>query len=180
MSIELVTPALSPAVSISDLRAYLRLEHDIDDARIASLIRTASDICEQFLGALLLNSQWRQTEPATTAPIRLKRAPVRAVSAVWARDINAVDILLNPTERIVDIDADGLCHARLLAYPADAQSLIFDFTAGQANDPNGIPEAIRQGILRLAAHLYDQPQADAFPPTSVAALWRPYRRLRLS
>ena len=52
---------------------------------------------------------------------------------------------------------------------------------GLAADWNGIPEPLRQGIIRLVAHLYTHRDfADAGPPpTAVAALWRPWRRLRL-
>jgi len=43
-----------------------------------------------------------------------------------------------------------------------------------------LPEPLRQGIVRLAAHLYTvRGEAEAPPPACVAALWRPWRRLRL-
>jgi uncharacterized phiE125 gp8 family phage protein len=50
-----------------------------------------------------------------------------------------------------------------------------------ATDPNGLPEALRHGIVRLAAHLYShRDEAEqAGPPAAVTALWRPWRRLRL-
>jgi uncharacterized phiE125 gp8 family phage protein len=54
------------------------------------------------------------------------------------------------------------------------------FTAGVAADWNGVPEPLRQGIVRLAAHLYGaRGQDEGAPPASVAALWRPWRRVRL-
>lgn len=41
--------------------------------------------------------------------------------------------------------------------------------------------ALREGIIRFAAHLYrDREAASASePPAAVAALWRPWRELRL-
>ena len=55
------------------------------------------------------------------------------------------------------------------------------YTAGLADEANGVPEAIRHGIVRLAAHLYQKREAHetAPPPATVTALWRPWRRLRL-
>jgi len=54
-------------------------------------------------------------------------------------------------------------------------------TAGMADDQNGVPEPIRQGVLRLVAHLFaDRDGEGAAPPASVTALWRPYRRMRLA
>jgi hypothetical protein len=46
-----------------------------------------------------------------------------------------------------------------------------------------LPEGIRQGALRLAAHQYRERDVDApqpVPPAAVAALWRPWRRMRLA
>jgi uncharacterized phiE125 gp8 family phage protein len=51
-----------------------------------------------------------------------------------------------------------------------------------AADWNDIPEAVRFGILRHAAHLYahrDNPAASAMP-SAVQALWQPFRKVRLS
>jgi len=56
------------------------------------------------------------------------------------------------------------------------------FTAGMAATWSGLPESLRQGILRLAAHHYSMRSneaAESAPPAAVAALWRPWRRLRL-
>jgi uncharacterized phiE125 gp8 family phage protein len=54
-------------------------------------------------------------------------------------------------------------------------------TAGIATDENGVPEPIRQGVLRLVAHLFSSRDgAGGDPPAAVTALWRPYRRMRLA
>ena len=56
------------------------------------------------------------------------------------------------------------------------------YRAGLAADWPSLPEALRQGAVRLVAHLHAHRDAgdDAGPPAAVAALWRPYRRMRLS
>ena len=46
-----------------------------------------------------------------------------------------------------------------------------------------VPQAVRHGVIRLAAHLYRQRDTEGdstTPPIAVAALWRPWRRLRLT
>jgi uncharacterized phiE125 gp8 family phage protein len=55
------------------------------------------------------------------------------------------------------------------------------FRAGLGADWNDVPEPLRQGLIRLVAHFYThRDAADAgAPPAAVAALWRPWRRLRL-
>ena len=49
-----------------------------------------------------------------------------------------------------------------------------------AEGANDIPEAIRQGIVRMTQHLHDaRDGADEAPPAAIAALWQPWRRLTL-
>ena len=50
-----------------------------------------------------------------------------------------------------------------------------------AADQNDVPEPIRQGVLRLVAHLFTtRDGSDGEPPAAVTALWRPYRRMKLA
>ncbi|MCC6479976.1 MAG: phage gp6-like head-tail connector protein [Sphingomonadaceae bacterium] len=54
-------------------------------------------------------------------------------------------------------------------------------TAGMAQSWAELPEAIRLGVLRLAAHLHlhrDSPD-DPGPPEAVRTLLRPWRRRRI-
>jgi uncharacterized phiE125 gp8 family phage protein len=65
--------------------------------------------------------------------------------------------------------------------PAGATRVRVSGTAGLAQDENGVPEPIRQGVLRLVAHLFTARDGEAGePPAAVTALWRPYRRTRLA
>ena len=85
-------------VGIEPVKAYLRLETDVEDALLATLVAVAEGMAERFLGAAL--------------------AP-------------------------------------------------------------DMPAPVRQGIVRLAAYLFVHRDDDVAPPAAVAALWRPYRQLRL-
>jgi hypothetical protein len=54
------------------------------------------------------------------------------------------------------------------------------YRAGLAPNANGVPEAIRQGIVRMVQHLHEaRDGAGTPPPAAVAALWQPWRRLTL-
>jgi hypothetical protein len=55
------------------------------------------------------------------------------------------------------------------------------YRAGLADAVDGLPEPLRQGIVRLAAdHFLARGTESAAPPAVVSALWRPFRRMRLS
>ncbi|WP_380784581.1 head-tail connector protein [Sphingomonas sp. R86521] len=42
-----------------------------------------------------------------------------------------------------------------------------------------VPGPIAQGTAMLVAHLFEARSGDVVPPVAVAALWRPYRQVRL-
>lgn len=71
----------------------------------------------------------------------------------------------------------GVEDAVLATLVAAAEGMAERFL-GAALDPVP-PPAVVQGIIRLAAHLYAHRDDDAGPPAAVAALWRPYRQMRL-
>jgi uncharacterized phiE125 gp8 family phage protein len=82
----------------------------------------------------------------------------------------------------IELDADGGALVRVLRQGA-AGRVAVRFTAGLAAEWAGLPDGLRHGVLRLAAHHYREREsgsARAMPPAAVAALWRPWRRVRVA
>jgi uncharacterized phiE125 gp8 family phage protein len=178
MAEETMVAAAEPgpaAVSLAEVKAFLRLERDDEDAVLAGFIRTAMSLCEAFTGQWLLARDGEARLAADAAWQRLTALPVLAISGV--RD---ADGPLPPDAFEVDIDTSGTGWVRLTR-PAGAGRPVACFRAGLASDWNGLPEALRQGLIRLVAHLFThRDAADAGPPpAAVAALWRPWRRMRI-
>lgn len=167
------------AVSLNEARGWLRLGTTIDDAVVAGLIRAATNICEAFIGQFLLVRAAEETVAASAGVVRLSARPVVAVDAVTLLGAGDSETTLAPADYRVTIARDGT--ARLaIALPGEATRIRVAYRAGMAADANGIPEAIRQGIVRMTQHLHDaRDSAGAAPPAAVAALWQPWRRLTL-
>jgi uncharacterized phiE125 gp8 family phage protein len=166
----------SMAVSIAECKAYLRLDRDNEDALIAGFIRTAMGLCEAFTGQWLIIREAEQRLAETAEWQRLSARPVVAIIGV-----SGSNGALPGTAYETDIDVDGGGWVRLLE-PAGVTAPVVRFRAGMGVDWNGVPEALRQGLIRLVVHLFthrDAPDAGA-PPAAVAAMWRPWRRVRLS
>lgn len=169
-------------ILLDEARAFLRLgAAGEEDALLAGLLRAAADTCEAFVGRALLVRAVTETLPAATGWTRLGLAPVVAIDGVAALAGEGGAVALAPADYAIDIDAAGEGWVRL-AKPVEATRLRVAYRAGLASDANGLPEALRHGIVRLAAHLYLQRdgEAGAAPPAAVTALWRPWRRLRLA
>lgn len=169
--------ALAPGPAAREqVKAYLRIGHAGEDALVDSLAASAAELCERFTGQALLARGFTEMLPACARSWqRLGAAPVRAIGAVEALDADGVGTPLAADAYRIDIDASG--DGWVSAGAAGRLSVAYE--AGLAAEWGDLPAALRHGIVRLAAHLYLQRDAgrESEPPTAIAALWRPWRRL---
>jgi uncharacterized phiE125 gp8 family phage protein len=169
-----------PAVSMSEAQAYVRIETGEEEAVLAGLIRTASALCEAFLGRVVIARDFVSDVPASSRWERLQPAPVQSIASVEAVDATGTTTTLPSSSYAIDIDANGDGWVRVID-AGGASRVRVSGTAGLAPDENGVPEPIRQGVLRLVAHLFTARDGEGGePPAAVTALWRPYRRMRLA
>ncbi len=174
-------PTLAPT-ALAELKAWLGISTTRDDAELTGLIRTALELCEGFIGTMPLVSGCEEVLPACSAWQSLTTRPVKAISGVLAIAADGTRTALAPTDFDIDIDAEGTGRMRL-ARPLDQTRVAVRFTAGMAESWDTLPDAIQQGIVRWAAYQHrarDNDKAMAGPPASVAALWRPWRRMRIA
>ena len=176
----IVEPAELAGTALDELKQWLAISTPKDDALLTLLLRASLDMCEGFTGTMPLEAQCEIMLPADGGWQCLGTRPVRAITSVDAVSANGERIALPVDAYAIDIDAEGSGKVRLTRTQA-AQRIAVRFSAGLAPDWAGLPEALRHGIIRLAAHHYrtrDTGPAET-PPAAVAALWRPWRRLRL-
>lgn len=169
-----------PVVTMSEAQAYVRIETGEEEAVLAGLVRSASALCEAFLNRVVLARAFKLDIAASGEWQRLALTPVRTIDAVATVDAAGTETALPVGAYAIDVDSSGDGWVR--ASQADgALRLRVSGSAGMADDENEVPEPIRQGVLRLVAHLFTtRDGAGGDPPAAVTALWRPYRRLSLS
>jgi uncharacterized phiE125 gp8 family phage protein len=166
-------------VHLNEARSWLRMGATIDDAVVAQLIRAATNICEAFIGQWLVVRSVEEVVPVRADALRLSARPVVAVDSLHLIGPDGGETELDQSRYRTALARDGT--ARLsIGLGIDAMRVRIAYRAGMAADANDIPEAIRQGIIRMIQHLYDARDGGvAAPPAAVAALWQPWRRLTL-
>lgn len=178
----IITPATLPAAALTELKDWLGITVSTDDAQLASLLRAAIDLCEGFTGTMPLEQGCEAVLPVTADWQDLPARPVQAITLVQGIPAEGARFTLPAADYALDLTADGAGRVRVLN-PGAAGRIAVRFTAGLAASWSALPEALRHGAVRLAAHQYRQREGDggdAVPPAAVAALWRPWRRLRLA
>ncbi len=174
-------PITVSADAVDELKTYVRLEAGEEDPLLFALIATAAAHGEAFTGQAFLQRGHVDRLRVSSAWQRLGATPVQAISLVTGVPATGGPFALPVSAFALDIDGSGDGWVRVTE-PGLATRVDVSFTAGIAADWGSLPETIRHGVIRLAAHLHavrDAPD-DAGPPAIVAALWRPWRRMRLS
>ncbi|HEX5257585.1 MAG TPA: hypothetical protein VFW35_02255 [Sphingomicrobium sp.] len=199
-----------PIVTMSEAQAYVRIETGEEEAILAGLIRTASALCESFINQVVIARPFTLAVPTSGQWERFQITPVRSITDVSSVDASGAATVLPAGSYEIDIDSTGDGWVRVTQSPfvltslaasngsatatidpsdgsllagqgSGALRLQVSGSAGMADDENDVPEPIRQGVLRLVAHLFTVRDGDGGePPAAVTALWRPYRRMRMA
>ncbi|WP_300537392.1 head-tail connector protein [Sphingosinicella sp.] len=83
-----------PAVSLGEVKAYLRIDGADEDALLAGLVRSACALCEAFTGQVLIAEERSQTIAADGQWHRLSATPVRSFAGAFVgADAAAFDSL---------------------------------------------------------------------------------------
>lgn len=174
-------PVEPGAAALGEAKTYLRIAGTDEDALVARLLAAAAELCEQFTGQALLARSFVETLPASPAWQRLGRTPVAAVASVEALAADGTAAIVPVEAYAIDIDAAGDGWVRVTS-PGTARRIRVGYEAGLASSWAELPQALRHGTVRLAAHLYAHRDdaRDSAPPAAVTALWRPWRRLRVA
>jgi len=171
-------PAAAIAAARDAAKLHLRVTGAAEDGLLEAHVATALALCEAFTGQALIVRAWSEVLPAHGAWQRLPAAPVTAIDSVEGLGASGSGFALPSEAYGIDIDAAGEGWVRTSAAIA-AGRIRIGYAAGLAADWSGVPAPLAQGVVLLAAHLFEARASGGAPPAAVAALWRPWRRVRL-
>ncbi len=184
--IETLVPPATEALTLDAVRAHLRLDGTDEDGLLQALIPAARQACESSLSKRLITQTIRMTLDQPYPITRLSVGPVQSVRRI---DYIGLDGQLTQ----MPASAWRLSGDRLA--PMDEWPMIgapiggfrIEYVTGFGDSPDDIPAPIRLGMLMLIAHWYENREATVVTqslqavnlPLGVAALWAPFRRMRV-
>jgi uncharacterized phiE125 gp8 family phage protein len=191
----LVTAPVIKPITLTEAKAALDISYTEKDTQITALIAAATTHLDGWTGVLgraLCEQTWRQSYDTFCQKLRLPLFPVISVSSVKYTDTNGVEQTVSASNYSVLTDDLGT-HVRFVynyAYPNVQQFLPaavrVEYKAGYADNAgvSTVPDAIKQAMLLLVRHWFDNPSAAVIGatvaplPFAVDALLAPYRRTR--
>lgn len=178
--IETSAPAAEP-VPVAELRAFLRLDRDDEDALLARLLRAAREDVERRTGLFVAERSGRLVLPAGVGTVTLGFRPVTLVASLALLDADGgareseADLV-----RIENTSLRTCLHWRR-PIEVTAGGVELELVAGLS--PDRVPESLRLAMLRMAATAYETramltPSQDAGSLSPlVRSLLSPFRAL---
>lgn len=184
MPAHLLTPPAAEPLSLTEAKAFLRVEHSDDDTLIAALIAAARGHVEAFARCALIAQTWRLVLDRwpQSGRIRPRIGPLRALAAARLRDAADVATDIATNGFVVD-HAAGEIAAPPWTLPPPRRAtagieLDIEVGFGAAAD---IPPMLVQALRMLVAHWYENRgliaigQSVAMMPASVNAMIAAHR-----
>ncbi|CAB4176513.1 Phage conserved hypothetical protein [uncultured Caudovirales phage] len=183
MTYSLVTDYTTLPVTLAEVKNAIKLDTSVttDDALIFSMIRTATDACQEYTGLSLLTQTWnlyldrfpakpmewwdgvRQAAYITEhrSYIEIQKSPLQSVTHLKTYSDTDTATTFSASNYYVDTASKP---ARLVLrnsaiWPSDvlrtANGIEIQFIAGYGSAQNNVPHGLRQGILTHVANMYE-------------------------
>lgn len=196
----LKTPPVSEPLTLAETKAWLKVDHDAEDTLIQLLIATARERCESITGLSLMVQQWvaylpywpmktydtwwdgiREgaliQEPLQAVP--LWHGPVRQIDALTLFDREGNASLYPASQYLLDKVRDRLVLQQGVPIPT-GERVINPIEITYTTGYEIVPGAIKTGLLKLVAHLYEHRGDEGNPiPRDILGFWHPYTRVKI-
>ncbi len=125
----IVTPAALDPAALAELKAWLGITQNGDDAQLAALLRMALELCEHFTGIMPLQQECETVLPVSSDWAALGPVPVQAITRIDGIPAEGARFVLPTDAYQIDLDAEGTGRVRVLS-PGSAGRIAARFTAG--------------------------------------------------
>jgi len=188
MSITLVTAPTTEPLTTAQAKAHIRVEHHTDDLIIDGFIRASRQHAANVTHRALITQTWRMDIGGFPANglIELPKPPLQSVTQIQYVDADGATQTLSSS--IYDVDTASEPGCVRLAYQQNwpttrdiYNAVQITYVAGYGDDGDDVPQPIRNAMLLLIGHWYENREAVTAgislvttPMATDALLW-PYR-----
>lgn len=178
-------PAVEP-VTLSEMKAYLRVDDEAEDNLISGLIRAARLMVESASRRILIEQSWRVVMDRwpTGGKVLLPISPLLTVDGI--RVLDAAGTATQVPAGSVELDAASDPPCILVANAPEPgkprNGIEIALRAGYGASPDAVPATLKLAIRILVAHWYENRGdvvGEQILPPEAMALVTPFQRARL-
>lgn len=175
-----IIPSQLDVVSLSEIKAHLRLDHDHENDYIKMLMRVMTNMVEEYTNKSLLTQTWQflhrgNNSTASDQIIELPRGPVQEIVSLnhivgGGKRQKVRHFSIRPEGPIMRV----MCNS-------EYRVVEIVYRSGYGDAPHHVPAALRHAIILGIGEMFEKRQ-NAFhnPDTLIHALIRPYCTARLN
>lgn len=177
----IVQPAALSGAALNELKQWLGIASSAEDDALVSLLHVGLGTCEAFIGQMPIETECREIFRPDTGWQNISSRPIKAITNVEQVMDDGTFAPLDAGQYEVEIDHHGIGKFRCISSRQE-RAVAVRYIVGLAESWATLPDGLRHGIVRIAAHHYRDRDAEKplQPPASVAALWKPWRQVRLA
>jgi uncharacterized phiE125 gp8 family phage protein len=142
------------AITLSEAKLHCRVDINDDDALIAQLINAAVNHVEQITGWVTTSQLYTKLIKKIPEIIRLPLWPVTAITAIEVIGATTQNVASDFDIDLTERPAKVIPLSKSFSV-ATGETLLIAYTAGEAD----IPDGMRQAVLMLVAHWYENREA---------------------
>ena len=182
-SLALVTPPVSEPVTVGEVKSWLRIDDNSEDATLVALVTTARMAAEEYLRRSLITQSWRMTlnpvrsralddlpagvydlpvnyfDGALATSVVLPRGPIQSITTVTTYGLDDVGTVYDPVGYRLDANSGRLLLTNGATWPGSLRAYgaaDVVYVAGYGPQAKDVPQPIRTAILIHVAALYEQ------------------------
>jgi uncharacterized phiE125 gp8 family phage protein len=172
----LISPPTSYGVTVSQAKAQSRVLNSAEDDVIEGHLAAALAYAEKYTGRIYQPQTWELTVDAfPTAEIKLTPGPVASITSIQYIDADGATITVADTLYETDLAGDDAWVGPSTPWPATMatfNAVKITYVAGRGQ----MPADMRQAIIMLAAHYYQDREGTAPFPEGVERILRRHLR----
>lgn len=172
MSLELFTAPTTEPVTVDEVKAHLRIDHDDEDVYLGLLITAARRYAETYLNRQFITATYKlRLDCFPCWEIQIPRPPFVSVTTLaYLNTSNVSTTLTENTHFTKDIYSEPgtIFPAYGLTWPTTygvPNAVTLTYVAGYG-DADDVPAEVRYGILLIVARMYDS--REGVVPSSVS------------
>jgi len=168
LALKLKTAPAAEPVTLAEAKTHLRVDISDDDDLITALITAAREYCENFQNRAYITQVWKlwmDDWPEEDDYIEIPLPPLQSVESVKYYDTDGNENTFSSDYYSVDTESEpGRVYLNYgETWPTDTlrprNGIVVEFTAGYGDTADDVPQTVKQAMLLLIAHWYENREA---------------------
>lgn len=176
MELKLITAPTVEPVTLTTMKAYLRIDGTDSDTLLTSLLAAGRAYAEAFQNRAYLTQTWEASfDDFPESPFELPRPPLASVTSIKYTNSAGVEATVTSSDYQVDTDStpgrvalkDGVSWPNVTLQPLAGVKV--RFVCGNTT-ASPVSDLVKNAIMAYVAYFYDNPTGTEVPPWIKALL----------